>query len=109
MDFVSVIDLEALLPLIRDLAILVFVVVQGGKIFGVIPNGRSGQVALVSSALFGVLVAVKILYEPAAQYVDLFFALLVGVGLAGGFYRYFAKPILEKLGVPVSNEDLNGG
>jgi len=106
--FESVIDFDALMPLIIDIAILVFLSVQGLKVYQVIKDGQEGKFGLGAALVFGILFAAKMVYEPIAPYVDLAVVLFAGSLSAGLFYRYFVKPIFEKLGVPVSNADLNG-
>ena len=105
--FEPVINFDVLLPLIIDIAVLIFLSVQGFKVFQLVKEGQEGRFALVTAFVFGVLFAVREIVPTVEYYIDLFVALFAGTMTAGLFYRYFAKPIFEKLGLPISVEDLS--
>jgi hypothetical protein len=104
--FEQLINFDQLMPFITDVAILVFLSVQGLKVYALVKENE-GKVALGTALGFGILFAAKNLYAPIAPYVDLGVIFYAGAMAAGLFYRYIAKPVFEKLGWPMSNEDLN--
>jgi hypothetical protein len=90
-------------------AVLVALGVQGLKVFGVISDAiRAGRAAILLALAFGVLFAVAEMLPDAAVYINLAISTFAGAMVAGLGYQYVAKPILEKFGINVSSEDLNG-
>jgi hypothetical protein len=91
------------------IALGVFVTIQGLKVYGIITeSSQVGKAAIASALFFGGLAAVANAVPEAAPYINIAFVTYVGSMLAGLFYKYFAAPILEKLGFDVSTESLNG-
>ena len=57
--FEPVINFDVLLPLIIDIAVLIFLSVQGFKVFQLVKEGQEGRFALVTAFVFGVLFEVR--------------------------------------------------
>ena len=90
-------------------AVLVALGVQGLKVFGIVKTAAvAGRAAILLALIFGVAFAAGELFEEALPYIELAFITFAGAMVAGLGYQYVAKPILEKFGIDVSSEDLNG-
>ena len=89
------------------IAVGVFLVVQALKVFGFVNGDSAGKAAIITALVFGAFAAVGLVYPPALQYVELGFQVFVGAMVAGLFYEYIAKPILEGFGGNISAKDLS--
>ena len=76
------------------------------KVFKFVDGEDAPKAAIITALVFGILVAVGMLYPPAAPYIELVFGVFVGAMLAGLFYEYIASPILENFGGNISSNDL---
>ena len=83
--------------------------VQGLKVFGFVKDAAAaGKAAILLALIFGVRAAAGVLFPEALAYIELAFATFAGAMVAGLGYQYVAKPVLEKFGIAVSSESLNG-
>ena len=92
---------------IAKIAGLVFVSVQGLKVFKVVEDEAAiAKGALITALVAGTGLAVGELYAPVAPFVAMFFAFYIGSMIAGLGYKYLVGPFFEKFGAPMSTKDL---
>ena len=95
------------IEVIAKIAALVFVSVQGLKVFKVVETEAGiAKAAFVTALVAGSGLAVGELYAPAAPFIALFFSFYIGSLVAALGYRYLVGPFFEKFGVPMSTKDL---
>ncbi len=95
------------LAIIGKIAALVFVSVQGLKVFKFAESDdQVAKAAIIVALVGGIGLAVGELYPPVASYIGLFFTFFIGAMVAGLGYKYLVGPFFEKFGLDMSVKDL---
>jgi hypothetical protein len=102
----SLLDLE----LIGTVAAVVFVAIQGLKVFKFVKDeDQIAKAAIISALVAGVGLATAELVPVAAPFISMFFVFFIGAMVAGLGYKYLVGPFFEKFGFPMSTKDLGAG
>jgi hypothetical protein len=97
-------DIMVLLISGVPIAVAVFLVVQGLKVFGFVDGGSAPKAAIGAGAFFGLSWMAGELFPVAKPFIEIGYVTILGSLTAGLFYEYIAAPILEKLGVNLRSE-----
>ena len=92
--------------IIGTVALFVFLTVQGLKVYGLVTEGSEGKLALGSAGVAGVLLALAVVWAPAAPFVTMGIRFYVGALVGGLFYKYIAKPVVEAFVGNITTDDL---
>jgi len=95
------------LAVIGKIAALVFVSVQGLKVFKFVESDdQVAKAAIIVALIAGIGLAAGELYAPIAPFIGLFFVFFIGAMVAGLGYKYLVGPFFEKFGIDMSVKDL---
>ena len=94
------------LVIIATIALVVFLTVQGLKVYGFVTEGNEGKVALGAALGMAILLAAGEIFPAAMIYVVMFIRFWVAGLVAGLFYKYIAKPVVEAFVGNITTKDL---